>query len=246
MASPKTPTSTADKSQGMSLAERQKQAAQKLRNETIIVKDNVQTPVETPKATITTKVKSEISTPKVDRREELNRKTEQARKKIQEITTQVSEPPKSETVDEVIEPEIEDLAAENLSVGLDENISTSHKVSKNVFKNVSQTKKSSITAEKKKRKKRGEKKGGGRQKMEKKLNRQKILEFKYFARSVLDNPNIPEEHRSNILGQIIAKGERTSIESAIEFIQLKQAELILTEEVANSLIDEIKKISTRR
>ena len=82
--------------------------------------------------------------------------------------------------------------------------------------------------------------------MEKKLNRQKILEFKYFARGELDNPNIPEEHRSNILGQIIAKGERTSIESAIEFIQLKQAELILTEEVANSLIDEIKKISTRR
>ncbi len=91
-----------------------------------------------------------------------------------------------------------------------------------------------------------DKKGGGRQKMEKKLNRQKILAFKYFARDLLDDPNIPEEHRSNVLGQIIAKGERTSIDSAIEFINQKLDELILTEEVAKSLISEIKSMTTRR
>ena len=245
MASPKTTPVNQNKSPEMSLAERQKQAAQKLSNETIIVKDNVQTPVELPKATITTKVKSDSSTPKIDRREELNRKTEQARKKIQEITTQVTESPVLETVEEVIEEKEDDIIIDDLPVDIEVNLS-SERISKNVFKNVSQTKKSPITGEKKKRKKRSEKKGGGRQKMEKKLNRQKILEFKYFAREELDNPNIPEEHRSNILGQIIAKGERTSIESAIEFIRLKQDELILIEDVAESLINEIKRISTRR
>ena len=125
-------------------------------------------------------------------------------------------------------------------------IATKDTISKDVFKKVSRTKKSPISGDKRKRKRRGEKKGGGRQKMEKKLNRQRILEFKYFAREELDNPNIPEEQRSNILGQIIAKGERISIDSAIEFIQSKQAELILTEEVANSLVNEIRRISTRR
>ena len=91
-----------------------------------------------------------------------------------------------------------------------------------------------------------DRKGGGRQKMEKKLNRQRILEFKYTARDMLDDPNIPEEHRSNILGQIIAKGERISIEAAVEFIESKREELILTDDIANSLIKEIKVITKRR
>ena len=58
-----------------------------------------------------------------------------------------------------------------------------------------QTKKPSVTGDKRRRRRRMDKKGGGRQKMEKKLNRQKILAFKYFARDLLDDPNIPEEHR---------------------------------------------------
>ena len=67
-----------------------------------------------------------------------------------------------------------------------------------------------------------------------------------MKRDILDNPEVPEEHRSNVLGQIIAKGERISIDSAIEFIDQKCLELILTESVANELKSEIKSISTRR
>ena len=91
MATPKIPSNTNQKPTGISLAERQKEAAKKLENQTIVVKEQVQTPVKLPEPTIITKVKSEESIPKKDRREELNRKTEEARKKLQEITTQTSE-----------------------------------------------------------------------------------------------------------------------------------------------------------
>ena len=97
-----------------------------------------------------------------------------------------------------------------------------------------------------KRRRPGDKKGGGRQPQSRKLDRRKYLEYKYAARELLENDSISEEHRSNVLGQIIAKGERTSVDAAIEFIHLKRDELILTEEVANSLISEIKSMTTRR
>ena len=246
MAAPKNTTPSTRDTPPITLAERQKQAARKLKNDPIIVKEQVQTPVEMPEPSIITKVKSEVTTPKKDRREELNRKTEEARKKYQEITTQVVEESVVEEVQEQLDDLDVDLAIENIDLESEVDISSDSVISKNVFKTVSKTKKASISGDKRKRKRRGDKKGGGRQKMEKKLNRQRILEFKYFAREELDNPNIPEEQRSNILGQIIAKGERISIDSAIEFIQSKQAELILTEEVANSLVNEIRRISTRR
>ena len=91
-----------------------------------------------------------------------------------------------------------------------------------------------------------DKKGGGRQKQEKRLNRQKYLEYKYAARDILDNPDVPEEHRSNVLGQIWAKGERVSIEESLTFIEQKQAELVLPEAVADSLRDLVKRMTTRR
>ena len=117
----------------------------------------------------------------------------------------------------------------------------------NVFKTIQSVDKSSAGISKKKRKtRRMDKKGGGRQRLEKKLNRQKILEFKYVAREILDHPDIPEEHRSNILGQIIAKGERISIDAAMEFIDQKNEELILTDEISDKLRNEIKSIATRR
>ena len=117
----------------------------------------------------------------------------------------------------------------------------------NVFKTIQSVDKNSAGISKKKRKSRRiDKKGGGRQRMEKKLSKHKILEFKYVAREILDNPDVPEEHRSNILGQIIAKGERISIEAALEFIEQKKVELILTDEISDKLKSEIKSITTRR
>ncbi|MEK9650697.1 MAG: hypothetical protein VW102_00705 [Poseidonia sp.] len=91
-----------------------------------------------------------------------------------------------------------------------------------------------------------DKKGGGRQKQQKKLNRQKYLEYKYAAKDVLDNPGVPEEHRSNILGQIWAKGERQGVDDSLEFIEQKESELILPSEVADELRTLVKQMTTRR
>lgn len=96
------------------------------------------------------------------------------------------------------------------------------------------------------RRRRFDKKGGGRQKQEKKLNRQKYLEYKYAAKDILDNPNVPEEHRSNVLGQVWAKGERQGIDECLEFIESKEAELILPEEVGDQLRDLVKRMTTKR
>jgi hypothetical protein len=65
--------------------------------------------------------------------------------------------------------------------------------SKNVFKTVEQTV-VKTSSDRRRKRRRHDKKGGGRQKQEKKLNRQKYLEYKYAARDLLDNLNIPEEH----------------------------------------------------
>ena len=91
-----------------------------------------------------------------------------------------------------------------------------------------------------------DKKGGGRQKQEKKLNRQKYLEYKYAAKDILDNPNVPEEHRSNVLGQIWAKGERQGIDECLEYIESKEEELILPAEVGEELRDLVKRMTTKR
>ena len=116
-----------------------------------------------------------------------------------------------------------------------------------MFKTIQLVDKSSAGISKKKRKsRRMDKKGGGRQRLEKKLNKQKILEFRYVARDILNDPDVPEEHRSNVLGQIIAKGERISIDAAIEFIDQKTLELVITEEISDKLKHEIKSISKRR
>lgn len=129
----------------------------------------------------------------------------------------------------------------------DERLIISGEKNNNVFKTIQSVDKNSAGISKKKRKsRRMDKKGGGRQRMEKKIKKEKILEFKYVARDILNNPDVPEEHRSNILGQIIAKGERISIEAALEFIEQKNLELILTDEISDKLKSEIKSITTRR
>ena len=97
-----------------------------------------------------------------------------------------------------------------------------------------------------KRRRRADKKGGGRQKQVKKLNRQKYLEYKYEAKDILSDDGVPEEHRSNVLGQIWAKGERIGVQDSIDFIDQKELELILPEEVANNLRSLIYRITTRR
>lgn len=116
--------------------------------------------------------------------------------------------------------------------------------SQNVFKEIAV--KSSGRSTGQRRKGSREKKGGGRQKQVRKLNRQKYLEYKYAARDMLADPGVAEEHRSNLLGQIWAKGERISFEAAIEYIEQKEAEGILPPTVAAELQRLIRRMETRR
>ena len=97
-----------------------------------------------------------------------------------------------------------------------------------------------------KRRRPADKRGGGRQPQSKKLDRRKYLEYKYAARELLENDSISEEHRSNILGQIWAKGERSGVDEAIEFINQKEAELIIPEEVAEEFRKMVKRYTTKR
>ena len=114
----------------------------------------------------------------------------------------------------------------------------------NVFKTIkTEVKKSD---RKQKRRRSNDKKGGGRQPQSKKLDRRKYLEYKYAARELLDNDSISEEHRSNILGQIWAKGERSGVDEAVEFINQKEAELIIPEEVADEFRRMVKRYTTKR
>jgi hypothetical protein len=115
----------------------------------------------------------------------------------------------------------------------------------NVFKIVEETQVKATNDRRKKRRPHA-KKGGGRQRQEKRLNRQKYLEYKYAARDILENPTVPEEHRSNILGQVWAKGERMSVDDSYEFIDSKILENILTEEIGDKLKSLVRKYTTRR
>ena len=74
----------------------------------------------------------------------------------------------------------------------------------------------------------------------------KYLEYKYAAKDILDNPNVPEEHRSNVLGQIWAKGERQGIDECLSFIEMKEAELILPSEIGDELRELVKRMTTKR
>ena len=88
--------------------------------------------------------------------------------------------------------------------------------------------------------------GGGRQPKVKKLNRKKYNDYKYAARDILEDESIADEHRSNLLGQIWAKGERIGVSATLEFIDEKEEQLIINDEVANKLRDLVKALTTRR
>ena len=180
-----------------------------------------------------------------DRLAELRRKSEALKKAAPSAQTPELTPV------EVIEQAVESVQADNAATEVvsEENLTTSTPAAstvkaKNIFKQI-ETK--VVKPDNRRRgRRRFDKKGGGRQKQEKRLNRQKYLEYKYAARDILDNPEVPEEHRSNVLGQIWAKGERVSIDESLEFIEQKEAELVLPAAVADSLRDLVKRMTTRR
>ena len=116
--------------------------------------------------------------------------------------------------------------------------------STNVFKTIKTDVKKG--EKKQKRRRSNDRKGGGRQPQSKKLDRRKYLEYKYAARELLDNELVSEDHRSNILGQIWAKGERSGVDDALEFINQKESELIIPEDVAEQFRRMVKRYTTKR
>lgn len=203
-----------------------------------------------PTITQTTAAKPSVSTKqsREERLAELKRKSQQSRDnaKLNKASAKIEAEVQPEIIiqDEADTELLENEAIEIIDSGIEDKNQTGNL---NVFKTIQTVDKSSAGISKKKRKsRRMDKKGGGRQRLEKKLKSNKILEFKYVAREILSHPDVPEQHRSNVLGQIIAKGERISIDAAIEFIDQKNLELVLTDEISDKLKSEIKSISTRR
>ena len=203
-------------------------------------------PVSEPVMTETTAAKPvEPKTTREDRLAELKRKSQKSKDNAKLTKNNVKEElkPSLETEEsdddqlEIVDVDSVDIAVKNISSG--KNL--------NVFKTIQSVDKTSAGISKKKRKtRRIDKKGGGRQRLEKKLNRQKILEFKYVARRYYLIQMSQKNTGPMFWGQVIAKGERISIDAAIEFIDQKHAEMILTDEISDKLKQEIKSISTRR
>ena len=151
----------------------------------------------------------------------------------------------NKTADEIVRTEVVEVKLEEPIEVKTENLKSKiNDVSTNVFKTI----KTQINKGERKTKRRrpADKRGGGRQPQSKKLDRRKYLEYKYAARELLDNDTINEEHRSNILGQIWAKGERSGGNDAIDFINQKEAETIIPENVAEEFRRMVKKYTTKR
>jgi len=80
----------------------------------------------------------------------------------------------------------------------------------------------------------------------KKLHRGKYMEFKYDVRKILEEEDVAEEFRSNVLGQTWAKGERQGVSEAKAFLDEKVAEEIISEKCSIKIIKLIDSLTTRR
>ena len=80
----------------------------------------------------------------------------------------------------------------------------------------------------------------------KRLDRSRHMEYKYEVRGLMVDIGVEEEHRSNVLGTMWAKGERQNAAEAKEFLESKHSEGILTEEQFNRLCDVLDRYTVRR
>jgi len=182
-------------------------------------------------------------------------KMEELRKKTQELkaSTQATMNQMSEQVVDTVQPELKPIVKTDSEIDEDDedrvNVkpiikSKANKV-KNVFKKI-ETVVDSNDSERRRGKNRSDKRGGGRQRQERKLNRQKQLEYRYAAKEILSNQQVPENERSNVLAQVWAKGERIGIHEAISFIEQKEEEHILPAKIAQEMRDLVKRMTTMR
>lgn len=99
---------------------------------------------------------------------------------------------------------------------------------------------------KQRRRYRKTKTGGGRQPKQAKLDRRKQLEFRFDIRRILEDSTVAEEHRSNLLGQVWAKGERIGIDAANEYIEQKHHEGIIDDGIVEELHRLVRSYTTKR
>ena len=86
----------------------------------------------------------------------------------------------------------------------------------------------------------------GQAKRVQKLHRGKYMEFKYDVRRILEKEEVADEHRSNVLGQTWAKGERQGVAEAKAFLDEKVAEGIISEKCSTKIMKLIDSLTTRR
>ena len=72
------------------------------------------------------------------------------------------------------------------------------------------------------------------------------MEFKYDVRRILEDEDVADEHRSNVLGQTWAKGERQGVSQAKEYLDEKVAEGIISEAWSSKIMKLIDTLTTRR
>ena len=190
---------------------------------------------------------------KEERRAQLAEQSKMLKKEVQVIKEQTTseeniepsaELETDEVVPEIIEQQIPSNDLENIVMEspVEEKIKIPSR--KDVFKKI-ETKKT-VTFDRRRSRRRYDQKGGGTQKKEKRLDSKRSLEYRYSARDILDDPGVAEIHRSNILGQVWAKGERINVEAAIDYIDEKSKEGMLPSEVSSKLKALVKELTTRR
>jgi|TARA_B100001741_G_C16506278_1_gene577292 hypothetical protein len=86
----------------------------------------------------------------------------------------------------------------------------------------------------------------GPSKRVKKLNQGKSMEFKYDMRRILEEEGVEDEHRSNVLSQTIAKGQRQGVEEAKSFLEEKVQDGIITDACYQRVSKLIDSLTTRR
>jgi len=78
------------------------------------------------------------------------------------------------------------------------------------------------------------------------LDRSRHMEYKYEMRGLLVDIGVPEEHRSNLLATIWARGERQTTKEAKEFLDEKLDEGIIDEKQMSSLEKVVDGYTVRR
>ena len=80
----------------------------------------------------------------------------------------------------------------------------------------------------------------------KRLDRSRHMEYKYEMRGLLEDLKIPDEHRSNLLGTIWARGERQTASEAKQFISEKVQQGVLDEDQESTLKSVVDRYTVRR